>query len=452
MSITINYDDNTMINVSSNVNVINYPDIQSSNSKVMYDGKTYSLNQIWLINNGTDAEGHVVLVNQYTDYSTSVATTYYFYIDLVNDGKTTVDPSGGLYNLLTSVYSYSANPQPSGTQSVPFAMNKYLLQATAEKEHTIRTDRNNNYMVSIPVSSATMARTSTINQKTLPDYAEKIDNIKFEVSGDRAASQLKNCKLVGTSGKKSIGSDPNYPEIKKAINITFLVVFFVGLFLTVMFHLGNKPYDTDFFGNRLVEDIRGSMSGGGGMKGGNCNFIGELSSPAPKIIDFFKTTAMLLVVVLLTYGIKSNVDFLITAVVVGVVLFLAAVLMGIDPGLSDVSFHSVLMVSPTYPAAKWTAIFAYFLAYTTFMRIIQKSNDVRDAEIITFIVNFVVLVGITWLFSTTIKNVAWWALALLLLCLGSIPVIVIAIVGKPTVSPTTPSLANKDVKQSVVQK
>jgi len=36
--------------------------------------------------------------------------------------------------------------------------------------------------------------------------------------------------------------------------------------------------------------------------------------------------------------------------------------------------------------------------------------------------------------------------------LGSIPVIVIAIVGKPTVSPTTPSLANKDVKQSVVQK
>ena len=452
MSITINYDDNTMINVSSNVNVINYPDIQSSNSKVMYDGKTYSLNQIWLINNGTDAEGHVVLVNQYTDYSTSVATTYYFYIDLVNDGKTTVDPSGGLYNLLTSVYSYSANPQPSGTQSVPFAMNKYLLQATAEKEHTIRTDRNNNYMVSIPVSSATMARTSTINQKTLPDYAEKIDNIKFEVSGDRAASQLKNCKLVGTSGKKSIGSDPNYPEIKKAINITFLVVFFVGLFLTVMFHLGNKPYDTDFFGNRLVEDIRGSMSGVGGMKGGNCNFIGELSSPAPKIIDFFKTTAMLLVVVLLTYGIKSNVDFLITAVVVGVVLFLAAVLMGIDPGLSDVSFHSVLMVSPTYPAAKWTAIFAYFLAYTTFMRIIQKSNDVRDAEIITFIVNFVVLVGITWLFSTTIKNVAWWALALLLLCLGSIPVIVIAIVGKPTVSPTTPSLANKDVKQSVVQK
>ena len=452
MSITINYDDNTMINVSSNVNVINYPDIQSSNSKVMYDGKTYSLNQIWLINNGTDAEGHVVLVNQYTDYSTSVATTYYFYIDLVNDGKTTVDPSGGLYNLLTSVYSYSANPQPSGTQSVPFAMNKYLLQATAEKEHTIRTDRNNNYMVSIPVSSATMARTSTINQKTLPDYAEKIDNIKFEVSGDRAASQLKNCKLVGTSGKKSIGSDPNYPEIKKAINITFLVVFFVGLFLTVMFHLGNKPYDTDFFGNRLVEDIRGSMSRGGGMKGGNCNFIGELSSPAPKIIDFFKTTAMLLVVVLLTYGIKSNVDFLITAVVVGVVLFLAAVLMGIDPGLSDVSFHSVLMVSPTYPAAKWTAIFAYFLAYTTFMRIIQKSNDVRDAEIITFIVNFVVLVGITWLFSTTIKNVAWWVLALLLLFLGSIPVIVIAIVGKPTVSPTTPSLANKDVKQSVVQK
>ncbi len=452
MSITINYDDTTIINVSSNVNVINYPDIQSSNSKVMYDGKTYSLNQIWLINNGTDAEGHVVLVNQYTDYSTSVATTYYFYIDLVNDGKTTVDPSGGLYNLLTSVYSYSANPPPSGTQSVPFAMNKYLLQATAEKEHTIRTDRNNNYMVSIPVSSATMARTSTINQKTLPDYAEKIDNIKIELSGDRAASQLKNCKLVGTSGKKSIGSDPNYPEIKKAINITFLVVFFVGLFLTVMFHLWRKPSDTDFFGNRLVEDIRGSMSGGGGMKGGNCNFIGELSSPAPKIIDFFKTTAMLLVVVLLTYGIKSNVDFLITAVVVGVVLFLAAVFMGIDPGLSDVSFHSVLMVSPTYPAAKWTAIFAYFLAYTTFMRIIQKLNDVRDAEIITFIVNFVVLVGITWLFSTTIKNVAWWALALLLLFLGSIPVIVIAIVGKPTVSPTTPSLANNDVKQSVVQK
>ena len=108
--------------------------------------------------------------------------------------------------------------------------------------------------------------------------------------------------------------------------------------------------------------------------------------------------------------------------------------MGIDPGLSDVSFHSVLMVSPTYPAAKWTAIFAYFLAYTTFIRIIQKSNNVRDAEIITFIVNFLVLVGITYLFSTTIKNVAWWALALLLLFLGSIPLIVIAIVGKPTVS------------------
>ena len=179
------------------------------------------------------------------------------------------------------------------------------------------------------------------------------------------------------------------------------------------------------------------------MKGGNCNFIGELSSPAPKIVDFFKTAAMLLVVVLLTYGIKSNIDFLITAVVVGVVLFLAAVVMGINPSPSDVSFHSVLMISPTYPAAKWTAIFAYFLAYTTFIRVIQKSTTVLDAEIITFIVNFLVLVGFTWLFSTAIKNVAWWALALLLICLGSIPLIVIAIVkkvekvGEPTVSPTT---------------
>jgi len=415
----------------------------------MYDGKTYSLNQIHLINNGKDPEGHVVLVNQYTDYSTSVAATYYFYIDLVNDGKTTADPSGGLYSLLTSLYSYATPTTSSSaskeTKSVPFAMKKYLQEATNNKTYTIRTDKNNNYMVSIPVSSASMRLTSsTPPQQTLKDYAEKIENIKFEVSGDNAASQLKNCKLVGTSGKKSIGSDPNYPEIKKAINITFLVVFFVCLFGTIMFHLWRKPTDTDFFGYRLVEDIRGGMSGGGGMKGGNCNFIGELSSPAPKIVDFFKTAAMLLVVVLLTYGIKSNIDFLITAVVVGVVLFLAAVVMGINPSPSDVSFHSVLMISPTYPAAKWTAIFAYFLAYTTFIRVIQKSTTVLDAEIITFIVNFLVLVGFTWLFSTAIKNVAWWALALLLICLGSIPLIVIAIVkkvkkvGEPTVSTTTP--------------
>jgi hypothetical protein len=223
-------------------------------------------------------------------------------------------------------------------------------------------------------------------------------SVDISVLSPATSTIIKNCKR--RSGGNEVIDVPSPSALQQTFAMTLSYVMIGIVFILALVHLITKGPETDFWGYPIQYTV---LEGGGkthahNMKGGSeCSFLKNeyvnVNFPKPDWSPYLKLNSLLFFLSTLIFGVTVKVDYVLVSILVLFAICLYFILFKGDYSLTDgMSILSLLMYDRE-SIAKYFAIIAYWLFYTCFLGLVNRS--ISEPGFIMSMFNFAAFTGFT---------------------------------------------------------
>ena len=291
--------------------------------------------------------------------------------------------------------------------------NVSMHQIENAKKNTITVIKFDDFQVIsvMKVNAVPLSEVSTATTRVDPEVSEikyePTDNSFFTITSTKqdvdisvlsvgTSSIIKNCKR--RSGGNEVIDVPSPSALQQTFAITLSYVMIGIVFILALVHLITKAPETDFWGYPIQYAVLGGgTSSTRNMKGGDYTFLKNeyvnVNFPKPDWSPYLKLNSFLFFLSTLIFGVTVKVDYVLVSILVLFAICVYFILYKGEYSLADGMNILSLLMYDKESIAKYFAIIAYWLFYTSFLGLVNRSMS--EPGFIMSMFNFAAFTGFT---------------------------------------------------------
>jgi hypothetical protein len=221
-------------------------------------------------------------------------------------------------------------------------------------------------------------------------------SVNISVLSPSTSTIIKNCKRK--SGGNEVIDVPSPSAMQQTLAITLSYVMVGFIFILALVHLLTKGPETDFWGYPIqYTGLSGGMPNNHKMAGGEYSFLKNdyinVNFPKPDWSPYLKLNSFLFFLSALIFGMTVRVDYVLVSIIVLFAMCIYFVLYKQEYSFTNGMNILSLLMYDKESVAKYFAIVSYWLFYTSFLGLVNRS--IGEPGFIMLMFNFVAFTGFT---------------------------------------------------------